>query len=169
MGLYWLPIRPLVGMDHFIEGEVCFDVGAAASAGDVVQVIDQRGGVGAFTLFNQETCFAMAYDLFHRTTAIGDHGSARRHRFNRCQTKGFIPLDGEEQPERLAHDLPQGQPLQLPQEGYAFARFLQFWPDAFCKLLAVIDAARDYLSIARHGCSLDGRLDALLCCDTPCK
>src|SRR5260370_30756173 len=92
MGLYCLPIRPLVGIDHFIEGEVCLDMGAAASAGAVVQVIDQRDGVRAFTLFNQETCFAMACDLLHRTTPIDDHWSARRHPFQRLHAKSCTPL-----------------------------------------------------------------------------
>src|SRR5579859_671252 len=47
-------VHTLVGIDHGIEGEVLFDVGAAAGAGDIVEVIDEGGGLGAFALFHQE-------------------------------------------------------------------------------------------------------------------
>ncbi len=138
------------------------DVGAAARARNVVQVIDESGGLRSLALFHQEAGFAVTNNLFSCTAPVGDDGRAGSHRFNGGQPERFVPLDGEEQAKRLTHYLPQGQPFQLSQVSHAVARLHQPGLYALFKVWAVVDATGYQQAITRHRRDVYGCLDALL-------
>ena len=130
-------------IEHLLEREVGFDVRTAVGARDIVEVIDERGGMSGFTFLDEKAGFSVTDDLLRGTTPEGNDGCAGGHGLDGGQAKGLVPFDGEKQAKRLTHDFPQSQPFQLSKIGHAPSGSPQFRYDALLKIVTVVDAASD--------------------------
>ena len=76
-----------------------FYMRTAVGARDIVEIIDEGGGMGAFTELDEKTGLPVTNDLFCRTTTEGYNRSAGGHSFDGGQTERFIPFDWKKQAE----------------------------------------------------------------------
>src|SRR2546421_10864160 len=127
-----------VCIEHLLEREVGFDVRTAVGARDIVEVIDERGGMSGFTFLDEKAGFSVTDDLLRGTTPEGNDGCAGGHGLDGGQAKGLVPFDGEKQAKRLTHDFPQSQPFQLSKIGHAPSGSPQFRYDALLKIVTVV-------------------------------